>query len=91
MEVRHPQFFAKGEEEQTLNRGLHQRGVNRVILDSRPVHAACPHSEATVSYTHLIPWERKTVTPASLWHHPGLVLIHAEGVETPQPELTEAV
>lgn len=33
-----------------------------------------------------IPWERKTVTPASLWHHPGLVLIHAEGVETPQPE-----
>ncbi|EOM7605435.1 hypothetical protein LL296_15825, partial [Escherichia coli] len=34
---------------------------------------------------------RKTVTPASLWHHPGLVLIHAEGVETPQPELTEAV
>ncbi|MGK3446093.1 YiiX/YebB-like N1pC/P60 family cysteine hydrolase, partial [Escherichia coli] len=20
-----------------------------------------------------IPWERKTVTPASLWHHPGLV------------------
>ena len=39
VEVRHPQFFAKGEEEQTLNRGLHQRGVNRVILDSRPVHA----------------------------------------------------
>ncbi|MGM1265691.1 YebB family permuted papain-like enzyme, partial [Escherichia coli] len=38
-----------------------------------------------------IPWERKTVTPASLWHHPGLVLIHAEEVETPQPELTEAV
>lgn len=27
-------------------RGLHQRGVNRVILDSRPVHAARPHSEA---------------------------------------------
>ncbi len=46
VEVRHPQFFAKGEEEQTLNRGLHQRGVNRVILDSRPVHAARPHSEA---------------------------------------------
>ncbi len=37
-----------------------------------------------------IPWDRKTVTPASLWHHPSLMLIHAEGVETPQPELTEA-
>ncbi|TKI08248.1 DUF72 domain-containing protein [Martelella alba] len=40
VEVRHPQFFAKGEEERQLNRGLHQRGVNRVILDSRPVHSA---------------------------------------------------
>ncbi|MFS2225514.1 DUF72 domain-containing protein [Pantoea sp. B65] len=40
VEVRHPLFFAKGEAEQALNRGLHQRGVNRVILDSRPVHAA---------------------------------------------------
>ena len=39
VEVRHPLFFAKEVEEQTLNRGLHQRGVNRVILDSRPVHA----------------------------------------------------
>lgn len=46
VEVRHPDFFAKGEAEQQLNRGLHQRGVNRVILDSRPVHAAKPHNEA---------------------------------------------
>ncbi|KAA5784552.1 DUF72 domain-containing protein, partial [Klebsiella pneumoniae] len=35
-----------GEDEQRLNRGLHARGVNRVILDSLPVHAAHPHSEA---------------------------------------------
>ncbi len=46
VEVRHPQFFAKGEEEQALNRGLHARGMNRVVLDSRPVHSALPHSEA---------------------------------------------
>lgn len=46
MEVRHPEFFAKGDAEQLLNSGLHQRGVNRVILDSRPVHAARPHTEA---------------------------------------------
>ncbi|CTT73879.1 protein [Escherichia coli] len=46
---------------------------------------------STKPFLGSIPWERKTVTPASLWHHPGLVLIHAEGVETPQPELTEAV
>jgi uncharacterized protein YecE (DUF72 family) len=48
IEVRHPQFFDKGEAEQQLNRGLIARGVNRTILDSRPVHAAVPHSEAIV-------------------------------------------
>lgn len=48
VEVRHPQFFDKGEEEQQLNRGLIARGVNRVILDSRPVHAALPHSDAVI-------------------------------------------
>lgn len=48
VEVRHPLFFMKGEEEQQLNRGLHERGVNRVILDSRPVHSAKPHNEAII-------------------------------------------
>ncbi|MFY9995401.1 MAG: DUF72 domain-containing protein [Leclercia sp.] len=48
VEVRHLDFFAKGEAETALNRGLHQRDVNRVILDSRPVHAAVPHSEAII-------------------------------------------
>lgn len=46
VEVRHPAFFAKGDAELALNRGLHQRGVNRVVLDSRPVHGAVPSSEA---------------------------------------------
>lgn len=48
VEVRHPLFFAKGEAETLLNRGLHARGVNRAILDSRPVHGAIPHSEAII-------------------------------------------
>lgn len=42
VEVRHPAFFAKGDAERALNQGLHQRGINRVILDSRPVHHAAP-------------------------------------------------
>ncbi|XTZ40000.1 DUF72 domain-containing protein [Salmonella enterica] len=49
VEVRHPQFFTKGEEEKALNQGLHARRVNRVILDSRPVHSASPHSEAVIA------------------------------------------
>jgi uncharacterized protein YecE (DUF72 family) len=48
VEVRHQAFFGKGEAEIALNRGLHERGVNRVILDSRPVHSAIPHSEAII-------------------------------------------
>lgn len=48
VEVRHPDFFAKGEVEKALNRGLHERSVNRVILDSRPVHSAIAHNEAII-------------------------------------------
>lgn len=33
-----------------------------------------------------IPWDRKTVAPASLWQHPNLELISACGIETPQRE-----
>lgn len=39
VEVRHPDFFAKGDAERSLNQGLQTRGVNRVILDSRAVHS----------------------------------------------------
>ncbi len=35
VEVRHPAFFAKGEEERPLNRLLRERGVERICLDSR--------------------------------------------------------
>ncbi|WP_075182019.1 DUF72 domain-containing protein [Pantoea sp. 1.19] len=48
VEVRHPAFFAKQAAEQALNRGLHQRGINRVILDSRGVHQAQPTTPAIV-------------------------------------------
>jgi len=48
VEVRHPEFFAKGEAERELNRGLHQRKVNRAILDTRGVHSAVPSNEAII-------------------------------------------
>lgn len=37
LEVRHPDFFAKGEVERALNRMLMARGINRIMLDSRPL------------------------------------------------------
>lgn len=48
VEVRNPLFFNKGEEERALNRGLHQRGINRTLLDSRPVHHATSVTEAVL-------------------------------------------
>ena len=38
VEVRHADFFNRGETERALNRGLADRQINRVILDSRAVH-----------------------------------------------------
>lgn len=35
VELRHPAFFARGEEERALNRLLLERGVERICLDSR--------------------------------------------------------
>lgn len=46
VEVRHPDFFAKGDAERAFNRGLHERQINRVLLDSRPVHHAKPLTPA---------------------------------------------
>ncbi|KFD15393.1 hypothetical protein GTPT_3415, partial [Tatumella ptyseos ATCC 33301] len=48
VEVRHPEFFARGEAERALNRGLADRGINRVILDSRAVHASPSRTAAAL-------------------------------------------
>ena len=37
LEVRHPDFFAKGEAERALNRLLMDKCINRIMLDSRPL------------------------------------------------------
>ncbi len=39
VEVRHPAFHAGGTHERTLNDALHERGMDRVILDSRALFA----------------------------------------------------
>lgn len=49
VEVRHPRFFAKGDDERALNQGLLRRRVNRVLLDSRPVHLARAASPAMLA------------------------------------------
>ncbi|WP_346839740.1 DUF72 domain-containing protein [Microbulbifer sp. SAOS-129_SWC] len=46
VEVRHRDFFAKGDAERALNRGLRARRTARVCLDSRALFAATADSEA---------------------------------------------
>ncbi|PSU97191.1 hypothetical protein C0W35_02045 [Photobacterium kishitanii] len=48
VEVRHPAFFAKGPEEQALNRLLIKHRSNRIIMDSRPVFSAAPITPAVI-------------------------------------------
>ena len=78
VEVRHPEFFAKGEAEQQLNRGLHQRNVNRVILDSRPVHSAVARDDMTQNRELFSVWIRTlpkwtpTATPYLFLHTPDI-------------------
>ena len=47
VEVRHRDFFSKGDAERALNRGLRERKIARVCFDSRALFAASPDSETT--------------------------------------------
>lgn len=47
IEVRHPEFFAKGDAERMLNRQLHERGIERICLDSRALFS-CDSQEPAV-------------------------------------------
>lgn len=49
VEVRHSAFFSKGEAEKTLNRGLRERNLARVCLDSRALFAATADNDVTVN------------------------------------------
>lgn len=48
VEVRHPAFFARGDEEKALNRLLHERGVERICLDSRALFSSTARDSAVL-------------------------------------------
>lgn len=47
VEVRHPAFFDHGPDEAALNDLLRERGADRVLFDTRCVHAAPAHDRST--------------------------------------------
>lgn len=48
IEVRHPEFFAKGDAERALNRLLHDQGVERICLDSRALFSCDSQAPAVL-------------------------------------------
>lgn len=48
VEVRHPDFFRKDDNERRLNRMLHQRGIERIMFDSRGLFASHDQDPATL-------------------------------------------
>jgi len=48
VEVRHPLFFAKGQEERALNRLLLERGIERICLDARALFSCLSQEPAVL-------------------------------------------
>ncbi len=48
VEVRHLAFFSKGDDEKALNQWLTESGIDRIIMDSRPVFSAQPINEVII-------------------------------------------
>ncbi|MGF1754271.1 DUF72 domain-containing protein [Vibrio makurazakiensis] len=48
VEVRHLGFFDKGDAEKRFNQWLVEEGINRIIMDSRPVFSAPPTTPAVI-------------------------------------------
>lgn len=70
IEVRHSEFFAKGEAERALNRLLRDRGVERICLDTRGLFSCRPDDPAVLLAQSKKP--RLPVRPAAFSQSPQL-------------------
>jgi uncharacterized protein YecE (DUF72 family) len=87
VEVRHPDYFDQGETEGRLDALLSGRGIDRVLMDTRPLFAAPPSDEAeerTQQRKPRVP-VRRTVTG----RHPMLRLIGRNDLAAMQPWIDE--
>lgn len=86
VEVRHPAFFAKGEEERALNRLLHASGVERVCLDPRALFS-CTSRDPTVLHAQAKK-PKVPPRPAAFSQHPQVRFIGHPQLEANEPFLT---
>ncbi|WP_060481790.1 DUF72 domain-containing protein [Pseudomonas sp. NBRC 111119] len=86
VEVRHPAFFAKGEEERALNRLLHASGVERVCLDPRALFSCTSRDPAVLHAQAKKP--KVPPRPAAFSQHPQVRFIGHPQLEANEPYLT---
>ena len=82
VEVRHPAFFARGEEERLLNRQLQARGVERICLDSRALFACTSRDPAVLHAQAKKP--RLPLRPTAFSSSPQLRFIGGPDLEANQ-------
>ncbi|MBA1197647.1 DUF72 domain-containing protein [Pseudomonas plecoglossicida] len=86
VEVRNDAFFARGEEERSLNRLLHGMGVERICLDSRALFSCTSREPAVLHAQSKKP--RVPARPAAFSQHPQVRFIGQPEVIGSEPFLT---
>ncbi|HBX55603.1 DUF72 domain-containing protein [Pseudomonas sp. UBA2684] len=82
VEVRHTAFFAKGEDEKALNRLLHERGVERICLDSRALFS-CQSTDPAVLHAQAKK-PRLPIRPAAFGDSPQVRFIGGPDLQANQ-------
>lgn len=85
LEVRHTAFFARGEEERALNRMLHERGVERICMDTRGLFSCQSREPALVHAQSKKP--RLPVRPTAFSDSPQLRFVGHPELEANDPFL----
>lgn len=86
VEVRHPELFAKGDAERLLNRLLHERGVERICLDSRALFSCDSQAPAVLHAQAKKP--RLPTRPTAFSQNPQLRFIGHPEVLANDPFMT---
>jgi len=85
VEVRHLEFFAKGDAERLLNRVLMARGVERICLDSRALFSCTSRDPAVLHAQSKKP--KVPTRPAAFTHYPQVRFIGRPELEANDPYL----
>lgn len=86
VEVRHPAFFAKGEEERLLNRLLHERGIERICLDPRALFSCTSREPGVLHAQSKKP--KVPPRPCAFSQHPQVRFIGHPELAANEPFLT---